>query len=151
ELAEVAAARTPPDRTAARWRRRLDAGAFLFRAGDTARARRDLESLAEEMPASAARAEALLILADVLLHDEGEQAAVCLLEEALEQAGADRILQARIHIGIAWACDFDLSCSASHAEAGLALAQQAGDSELTAKALVHKMRADFWLGRGLDL
>ena len=83
DLAELAAARTPLDQTPARWRRRADAGAYLFRAGDTARARHDLEALAEEMPAGAARAEALLVLAEVLLHDAGDLVAVPVLEKAL--------------------------------------------------------------------
>src|SRR5215472_13077058 len=61
ELAELAATLTPLDRLPARWRRRTDAGAYLFRAGDTARARRRLEGLADEMPAGRDRAEALLI------------------------------------------------------------------------------------------
>lgn len=52
ELAELAAALTPPGQLAARWRRQADAGGYLFRAGDTARARRHLEAVAAEMPAS---------------------------------------------------------------------------------------------------
>src|SRR5262249_8223432 len=48
ELAELAAALTEPGQSPARWRRRVDAGGYLFRAGDTARARRDLEALVAE-------------------------------------------------------------------------------------------------------
>ena len=108
ELAELAAARTPFDQAPARWRRRADAGAYLFRAGDTARARHDLEALAEEMPPGAARAEALLVLAEVLLHDAGDLVAVPVLEKALADASADRLLQARIHISLARTCGDDL-------------------------------------------
>src|SRR5215472_12655528 len=57
ELAELAAALTPQDQLPAWWRRRADAGAYLFRAGDTARARRGLEALVAEMPAGRDRAE----------------------------------------------------------------------------------------------
>ena len=99
---------TPFDQAPARWRRRADAGAYLFRAGDTARARHDLEALAEEMPAGVARAEALLVLAEVLLHDAGDLVAVPVLEKALEDASADRMLQARIHISLARTCGDDL-------------------------------------------
>jgi DNA-binding CsgD family transcriptional regulator len=151
ELAELAAALTPPDRALARWRRRVDAGAYLFRAGDTARARRDLEALAEEMPPGPERAGALLVLAMILLHDAGDPMAVRVLEEALEEASADRMLQARIHISIARTCGDDLLRCASHAEAGLALAQQGDDPGLTSEALAQKMYADFMVGRGLDL
>jgi DNA-binding CsgD family transcriptional regulator len=151
ELAELSATLTPPDQARARWRRRVDADAYLFRAGDTARARHDLEELAAEMPAGTARAEALLVLAEVLLHDAGDPVAVPVLEKALEEASADRVLQARIHINLARTCGDDLLYCASHAEAGLALAQQAGDPGLTGEAMVHKMYTDFMVGRGFDL
>ena len=151
ELAELAAARTPFDRAPARWRRRADAGAYLFRAGDTARARHDLEAVAEEMPAGVARADALLVLAEVLLHDAGDLVAVPVLEKALVDASADRLLQARIHISLARTCGDDLLYCARHAEAGLALARQTGDPGLTSAAMAQKMYTDFMVGRGLDL
>ena len=151
ELAELAAALTPPDQAPAGWRRGVDAGAYLFRAGDTARARHDLEALAEEMPPGADRAEALLVLAMILLHDAGDPMAVQVLEEALGEASADRMLQARIHISIARTCGDDLLRCASHADAGLALAQQGDDPGLTSEALAQKMYADFMVGRSLSL
>ena len=150
-LAELAVALTPHDQAPARWQRRVDAGAYLFRAGDTARARRDLEAVAEEMPAGADRAEALLVLAKVLLHDAGDPVAVPVLEKALREASADRRLQARIHVSLARTCGDDLLYCASHAGAGLALAQRAGDLGLTGEALAEKMYTDFMVGRGLDL
>jgi DNA-binding CsgD family transcriptional regulator len=151
ELGGLAAALTPPGRVRARWRRRADAGAYLFRAGDTARARHDLEALAEEMPAGADRAEVLLGLAKVLLHEEADPAALRVLEQALGEASADRGLQARIHVSLARSCRNDLRYGASHADAGLALAEQVGDPGLTSEALVQKMYADLLVGRGLDL
>ena len=146
DLAELAAARTPFDQAPARWRRRADAGAYLFRAGDTARARHDLEALAEEMPAGAARAEALLVLAEVLLYDAGDPVAVPVLEEALEEASADRLLQARIHISLARTCGDDLLYCARHADAGLALAEQAGDPGLTGAAMARSCTRISWWG-----
>jgi DNA-binding CsgD family transcriptional regulator len=151
ELAELAASRTPLDQAQARWRRRLDAGGYLFRAGDTARARRDLEALAEEMPAGKDRARALLVLATILLHDAGDPMAVPVLEKALAEADDDQLLRARIHISIARTCGDDLNYCARHAAAGLALAQQAGDPGLTSEALGQKMYADFMVGQDLDL
>ena len=71
ELAELAAARTPVEQAPARWRRRADAALYLFRAGDTARARHDLEALARRCQVGE-RAETLLVLAEVLLHDAGD-------------------------------------------------------------------------------
>src|SRR5215468_4966796 len=151
ELAELAAALTPQDRLSARWRRRSEAGGYLFRAGDTARARRDLEALVAEMPAGRDRAEALLVLAEILWHDVGEPVATQMLEQALGEASASRALQARIHIKIAKLTDSDLPYAARHAEAGLALAEQLGDPGLTGQALVEKLYLDFWTGRGLGV
>jgi len=151
ELAELAVARTPVELAAARRRRRLDAAGYLFRAGDTARARHGLEALAQDMPAGAARAETLLVLARLLLPDAGDLVAVPVLEEALAEASADRALQARIHISLARTCGVDLRYCARHAEAGLVLAQQAGDQALARQALVEKLYADFMLGRDLRL
>src|SRR5215472_576808 len=128
ELAELAAALSPPDRVSARWRRRADAGGYLFRAGDTARARRHLEALVGEMPAGRDRAEALLILATILSYNEGMAAAIPMLEQALGEASASRVLQARVHLKIA--SYSDLADAARHIEAGLALAQRAGDAGL---------------------
>jgi tetratricopeptide (TPR) repeat protein len=150
ELAELACALTPPGQSPARWRRRTGAGGYLFRAGDTARARRDLEALVEEMPAGPDRAEALLVLAKILRYDAGEAAALPLLQKALDEAPVGSALQARIHIDIANK-GYPLPDSARHAEAGLAMAQQAGDRGLTAEALVQKLYLDFYLGRGLDM
>jgi DNA-binding CsgD family transcriptional regulator len=149
ELTELAAALTSPDRRPARWRRRASAGGYLFRAGDTARARRLLEALVEEMPPGRDRAEALLVLATILEYDQGEAAATRMLEQALGEASASRVLQARIHIEIARLSESGLSYAAEHAEDGLALAQLAGDRGLTGEALVRKLCLDFWTGRGL--
>ena len=73
--------------------------------------------------------------------------AVPVLEKALGEASADRILQARIHISLARTCGVDLRYCARHAEAGLALAQQAGDQGLIRQALAEKLYANFMLGR----
>ncbi len=151
ELAELAAARTPADLAQVRWCRRLEAGAYLFRAGDTARARRDLEALAEEMPAGTDHARALLVLATILLHDAGDPVALPVLKRALAEAADDELLRARIHISIARTCGDDLNYCAVHAAAGLALAQQAGDPGLTGEALAQKMYADFMIGQDLDV
>jgi DNA-binding CsgD family transcriptional regulator len=151
ELAELAAALTPPGRPAGAWRRRADAGGYLFRAGDTARARRHLEALVAEMPAGQDRAEALLVLAKILFYDVGEPVATALLEQALGEAAASRALQARIHLEMARISESDLSYAARHAQAGLVLAQQAGDPGLTGEALVTKMHLDFYAGRGLAI
>jgi hypothetical protein len=107
--------------------------------------------LAQDMPSGEGRAETLLVLARLLLHDAGDLVAVPVLEEALAEASADRVLQARIHISLARTCGVDLRYCARHAEAGLALAQQAGDQGLARQALAEKLYADFMLGRDVHL
>jgi DNA-binding CsgD family transcriptional regulator len=151
ELAELAVARTPVELAPARRSRRLAVGEYLYRAGDTARARHGLEAVVEDMPGGPERAAARLVLARLLLHDAGELAALPVLEEALAEASPDRILQARIHISLARTMGGDLRYCARHAAAGLALAQQAGDQALVRQARAEKLYNDFMLGGDLAL
>ena len=151
ELAELAVARTPVGLASVRRRRRLSAAEYLFTAGDTSRARHDLEALVDDMPSGVERAQALLVLARLLLHDAGDVVAVPVLEEALAEASADRVLQARVHISLARTCGGDLRYCASHAEAGLLLAQEARDQGLIRQALAEKLYADFMLSGDLRL
>ena len=151
ELAELAVAYTPAGLASARRRRRLAAAEYLFRAGDTTRARHGLEAVAQDMPSGAERAQALLVLARLLLHDEGDLVAVPVLEEALAEASADPLLQACIHISLARTCGVDLRYCGRHAQAGLTLARQAGDQALIRQARAEQLYADFMLGRGLRL
>jgi DNA-binding CsgD family transcriptional regulator len=151
ELAELAVARTPVGLASARQRRRLAAAEYLYRAGDTARARHGLEALMQDMPSGPDRAAAGLVLARILLHDAGELIALPVLEDALAEASPDRILQARIHISLARTMGGDLRYCARHADAGLALAQQAGDQALVRQALAEKLYNDFMRGGDLAL
>jgi DNA-binding CsgD family transcriptional regulator len=151
ELAELAVAYTPAGLAPARRSRRLAVAEYLYRAGDTARARHGLEAVVEDMPGGPERAAARLVLARILLHDAGELVALPVLEDALAEASPDRILQARIHISLARTMGGDLRYCARHAEAGLALAQQAGDQALARQALAEKLYNDFMLGRDLAL
>jgi DNA-binding CsgD family transcriptional regulator len=151
ELAELAVARTPVGLASVRRRRRLSAAEYLFTAGDTGRAKQNLEALADDMPSGVERAQALLVLARLLLHDAGDVVAVPVLEKALAEASADRVLQARVHISLARTCGGDLRYCASHAEAGLMLAQRASDQGLIRQALAEKLYAGFMLGGDLRL
>ena len=151
ELAELAVARTPVGLAPARRSRRLAVAEYLYRAGDTARARHGLEAVAQDMPGGPERAAARLVLARILLHDAGELAALPVLEGALADASPDPIPQARIHISLARSKGADLRYCAKHAAAGLALAQQAGDHALVRQARAEKLYNDFMLGGDLAL
>jgi DNA-binding CsgD family transcriptional regulator len=150
ELAELAVRLTPTDRLHDLWRRRMRVGRYLLRAGDTARAQRDLEALVDEMPAGHDRARALLVLATVLIFAEGKAGGIPMLEKALDEAASDPVLQARLHIAIAARNEDDLAKAAMHAEAGLAFAERLGHPGLVSAALVAKVALDVSLGRGLD-
>jgi DNA-binding NarL/FixJ family response regulator len=151
ELAELAVARTPAGLAPARRRRRLAAAEYLYRAGDTTRARHGLEAVVEDMPSGPERAAARLALARILLHDAGELVALPVLEDALAEASPDRILRARIHISLARTMGGDLRYCARHADAGLALARQGGDQALVRQARAEKLYNDFMLGGDLAL
>jgi DNA-binding CsgD family transcriptional regulator len=151
ELAELAVARTPVGLASARRSRRLAVAEYLYRAGDTARARHGLTAVVEDMPGGPERAAARLVLARILLHDAGELVALPVLEDALTEASPDRILQARIHVSLARTMGGDLRYCAKHAEAGLALARQAGDQALVRQALAEKLYNDFMLGGDVAL
>jgi len=151
ELAELAVARTPADLAPARRRRQLAAAGYLFRAGDTTRARQGLEALAGSMPPGRDRAETLLALARVLLHDAGDVVAVGVLEQALAESSADPGLRARIHISLARTCGGDLRYCARQAAAGLALARRASQQALIRQAQAEQLYADFMLGRTVHL
>jgi len=124
---------------------------YLYRAGDTARARHGLEAVALDTPGGPERAAARLVLARILLHDAGELVALPVLEDALAEAWPDPILQARIHISLARTKGADLRYCAKHAAAGLALAQQAGDQALVRQARAEKLYNDFMLSGDLAL
>jgi DNA-binding CsgD family transcriptional regulator len=151
ELAELAVARTPVELAPARRSRRLAVAEYLYRAGDTARAQHGLEAVVEDMPGGPERAAARLVQARILLHDAGELVALPVLEDALAEASPDRILQARVHISLARTMGGDLRYCARHADAGLALAQQAGDHALVRQARAEKLYNDFMLGGDLAL
>jgi len=151
ELGELSVRLTPDVALEDLWRRRARVGRYLFRAGDTARARRDLQALVEEMPAGRDRALALLFLATVLFVTEGELAGIRVLEHAIGEASADLVLLARIQLEIGGKTQADLAKAARHTDEGLALARQLGHPGLIGAALAQKVSKDFLLGRGLDV
>jgi DNA-binding CsgD family transcriptional regulator len=130
-LYEWAARLTP----GAAHRRRVDAAYCLFEAGDSRAARAALEQVADELPAGAERARALIRLARVRSYDDDLGAAESLFRRAIAEAGADGPLRAAAQEGVA-ATLFRrrerLDDAARHASAA---ARSAGDTGLRAEAL----------------
>lgn len=119
DLRELAVALTPPSDAGILLRRRLALADAAFTAGDTQRARSELEALIPELDEREARLAALLLLATIRWHDDESEAAVELAEGALREAGDDVAWRARIHARLGWMLDFDLQRQAAHTSAAL--------------------------------
>jgi len=151
ELVQLAL-RLLPEADASRDELRLQEAAYLSLAGDFQRARRLLEVLRVDLEPGDLLARATLTLAEIDYWRSGESAALALGEEALAVA-RDPLVQARCHVMIAMdAGTVDLSRAAAAARSALDLLDSRSDAEpgLVAAALGARVRADLFLGEGLD-
>ena len=132
--------------------RRLELAEHLHLAGDFQRAADLLGALGRELPPGDLRARALLLLAEIDFWRAGESAAIRLAEEAADEA-TDRSLRARCHAFVAmWAGTADVPKAAEAARASLELLEEGdADPALLSLALGARVRADFFLGNGLDV
>jgi DNA-binding CsgD family transcriptional regulator len=136
ELAAHAVRLTPPGDRDARHRRAVAAVRRHLFAGDAPRARADADRLLAEPLEPRERADALLAMSDV--EETGAlERAIALRKEALAAVGADRVLEASIHIWLAAAVRVTegLAAAEAHAGAALRLAERVGDDGLRAGAL----------------
>ena len=148
DLAERAFALTPPSDVGDAVRRRLLAAEFLFRAGDAERARAILQELADTLPASPERADALQRLAWIV-KDAGF--AIRLGEQALGEAGDDPALRAEIHSKLARMVALaGEDQGVEHAQAAVELAEESGDVDVLARALGERIRRRILCGGGFD-
>jgi DNA-binding NarL/FixJ family response regulator len=130
---------------------RLELAEHLYFASDFHRSRELLLELLETL-AGDERARALLLLSDIEYWRTGESAALALNEEALA-AAVDPLLRARCYTQIAMSAGtVDVPRAAVAARSALELLQGRSDAEpqLVAAALGARVRADFFLGDGLD-
>jgi DNA-binding CsgD family transcriptional regulator len=144
ELLELAVRLTPvADRSPGR-RRRLAAAEAHRRAGDRERAAAILAELLHEVPSGAERADVLFALARARRAELPQIAAWC--EEALAEAGDNHARAAHILVFLSWTRLLEgrvrdaLGC----ARAALEHAEQAGDSELLARAIARVAMAETW-------
>jgi DNA-binding CsgD family transcriptional regulator/tetratricopeptide (TPR) repeat protein len=150
DLYEQAARLTPPDERAPRYRRSIDAGEARKRAGDVPAARATFESAAEEAPDRGARTHALTRLGSMLLFDwqpEGLAASLATYERAKAEAGSESELMCAIELDLAWLYHFrgERIPSAGHARRAIELAEETGNRERLARAL---LAAAMMEGRG---
>lgn len=146
ELAELAADLTPVRLGEAGIRRRLAAAEYHATAGDFERARQILEGLLQQLPPGTTRGEVLLQRAAICRADFVEMTELC--ERALEEAGSDAILKARIHerLAAAWHIRGNPENALAQARAGLALAEDAGDHRLHLTLVASTGLAETWSG-----
>jgi len=152
ELSELAVRLTSPGSPVVD-ERRLELAEHLHLAGDFEREARFLDELRETLAPGDLRARALLMLGHIDFWRAGESAALALADEALLVA-RDPLVQARCHALIAmWAGTIDVPKAASAAEAALVVLEPAPDADpgLLALALSARVRADLFLGDGLDV
>jgi DNA-binding CsgD family transcriptional regulator len=130
---------------------RLELAEHLYFASDFQRSRELLLEL-REMLEGDERARTLLLLSDIEYWRAGESAALALNEEALANA-VDPLLRARCYTQVAMSAGtVDVPKAAIAARAALDLLQGRADAEpqLVASALGARVRADLFLGDGLD-
>jgi DNA-binding NarL/FixJ family response regulator len=130
---------------------RLELAEHLYFASDFQRSRELLLQLRETLVGDE-RARALLLLSDIEYWRAGESAALALNEEALANA-VDPLLRARCYTQVAMSAGtVDVPKAAIAARAALDLLQGRVDAEpqLVASALGARVRADLFLGDGLD-
>ncbi len=151
EMLDDAYGLTPDSLREQRIRRRVQAAEYHLEAGDTTRARRELEQLLELVPSGPQRAEVLVNLARTFLTlNVGPQRAEQLFMEAGDHAGTDPRIQVRVEGGLAWCAHNrgDLRRADAHARAAVKLAEQLDDPPVIATALASFSFIEFLMGRG---
>jgi DNA-binding CsgD family transcriptional regulator len=147
-LYEASRRLTPDGLAAAVTRRTLGEAAARLAAGDVAGAR----SLAENAAATAVpslRGEALFLLGDITWIGGRNREAVELLERALEEAGDDRELAARIYPKLVnFTVAHDPARAIEHSDAAVALLSPERDPAALAYVLFDRLWAGIRLGRG---
>jgi DNA-binding CsgD family transcriptional regulator len=121
-------------------------------AGDSTRAQALLEKTIPALGSGPARAEALLLLAEIRYHDDRRLEALSLLEEAQAETDLDDWLRASIDLRLGFLL-FDLgSPHAATVPTALALARAelVGDDALLAQALALSVTVDYALGMRID-
>jgi DNA-binding CsgD family transcriptional regulator len=148
QLAEHASRLTPVRWSPEDGRRRLAASNYHTRAGNGPRARTLLEALIAHQPPGAARATALADLAWLVTDDSWDG----LFTQAAAEAGDDLALRAQIERrhGRSKGIAGDFAARERHAQAAVALAEAAGDSQQLARALAELGSVRMFRGRGVQ-
>ena len=146
ELGQRAVALTPPEPLEALNRRRIDAASYCRRAGDPAQATVLLQAAIEAAVPGPLRARAFADLAAVRTALDGFRLSENLYLLALDEPGLAPQERALMLRDLAWQVSAGgyRRESSEYAEAGLALAEQAGDPETLARSLAGVAELTFW-------
>ncbi|MDQ1358574.1 MAG: hypothetical protein QOG44_2947 [Acidimicrobiaceae bacterium] len=152
ELAELAIGRTPIHRVDDLRRRRVAAAEYLFHLGFPDRARSMATTALDDSPPGPARVPGLLLLATVDYWTGGSVVTAQWCEQALCEAGGDRLLLARCHAALADLAPYDAPRLLDHARMAVELMQQDGDApaDVLASALKNVAYHELRLGQGLS-
>ncbi|MFD1931128.1 AAA family ATPase [Nonomuraea mangrovi] len=132
--------------------RRIRSAQHHFDAGDPMRARAMLEKVVDALGPGQTRAEALLLLATVRLHDDSYREAAGYLEQALVEADGNPRLRAPILIELLFVLVNlgRIPDALRIVDDTVADAERLEDSDLLAKALASSVMIRFLSGHGLD-
>jgi DNA-binding CsgD family transcriptional regulator len=149
EFYEHAARLTPPEQVDDVQRRRMASAEHYYLAGDLVRARALAEAVLVELPAGPWRADALVLLADMVA-DQTEAVRLC--RQAVEAAAGDdyRLALASIRLGAAYARLADPPDQLEAQRAALEPAERSGDRRLIIEALQGVVNATILNGGGVD-
>lgn len=153
ELTELALSRTPVDLPVELTRRRVDAARYLFHLGEPGRARSMVVASLESAPDAVCRVSGLLLLATIDYWIEGGAAAAGWCEQALHDAGNDRLLLARCHAALADLAPYDAARLIEHARLAVELIgpERNEPVDVLTSALKNVAYHEFRLGRGLSV
>ncbi|WP_137145555.1 AAA family ATPase [Mycolicibacterium sp. CR10] len=132
--------------------RRILLAGNQFIAGDSAKARAQLDRVVAGPAPSTLRAEALMLLAVLSLSDGSWETGAGLLNQALGEAQGDLPLRVRILIPLALAQlnGGQLEASTRTVAVAVAVAVEFGDAQLLGQALSMSVIVDFLEGNGVD-
>ena len=150
ELCEEARRLTPLDRPEDAHRRTVAAARYRFVAGDTMRARELLEQALGEARTGSARAEALVILAQLGRFEGDQLESAEFARQALTQPGTDDLMHAEAARNVASTLFFmreELESALEHAALAADLAARSGVVALQAQSLADRGVVETLLGR----
>ena len=151
ELSELAVASTPVDDRDELLRRTVQTAEYLLLLGDPTRARTILTASLTGVPPGPIRVPGLLLQATIASWEQGDATVAAWCDQAMAEAGDDRLLQARCHATFAETCPNDAGTDLAHAEQAVALLGEIvyPPADLLAGALTNVASHGLRIGRGL--